>query len=62
MINSSVYPVKKNTCGQSQLGLEYIRDAFQKKSPYGGKLSQPQFTPSPPSKVGNKIERIFFWL
>ena len=28
-----------------------------KKSPYGGTLSQPQFTPPPPSKVGNKIER-----
>jgi len=37
-----------------------IRDAFKIKSPYRGTLSQPQFTPLPPSKVGNKIERIFF--
>ena len=40
----------------------FLRDAFQKKSSYGGTLSQPQFTHSPPSKVGNKIGRTFFGL
>ena len=37
-----------------------LRDAFQKKTPYGGTLSQPHITPSPPSKVGTKIEGTFF--
>ena len=32
----------------------------KKKSPYGGTLSQPHITPSPPSKVGTKIEGTFF--
>ena len=32
----------------------------KKKSPYGGTLSQPHITPSPPSKVGTKIEVTFF--
>ena len=27
-----------------------LRDAFQKKGPYGGKLSRPHFTPSPLQK------------
>ena len=32
----------------------------KKKTPYGGTLSQPHITPSPPSKVGTKIEGTFF--
>ena len=32
----------------------------KKKSPYGGTLSQPHITPSPPSKVGTKIVGTFF--
>ena len=40
--------------------VDSVRDAFnEKKSPYGGTLSHPQFTPSPPSKLGNKIEGTF---
>ena len=37
-----------------------LRDAFQKKSPYGGKLSQPHFTPSPPFKSREQNRRDFF--
>ena len=33
---------------------------LQKKTPYGGTLSQLHITPSPPSKVGTKIEGTFF--
>ena len=32
----------------------------KKKTPYGGTLSQPYITPSPPSKLGKKIEGTFF--
>ena len=31
----------------------------KKKTPHGGTLSQPHITPSPPSKVGTKIEGTF---
>ena len=34
----------------------------KKKTPYGGTLSQPHITPSPPSKVGTNIEGTFFGL
>ena len=45
--------------GDKRIG--QIRDAFKKKkTPYGGTLSQPHITPSPPSKVGTKIEGTFF--
>ena len=39
-----------------------VRDASKKKTPYGGTLSQPHITPSPPSKVGTKIEGTLFGL
>ena len=35
-----------------KLGL--IRDAFKKKTSYGGKSSLPVLPPPPPTKVGNK--------
>ena len=41
-------------CFQANLE-EYGKGCLpKKKSPYGGKLSQPHFNPSPPSKVGKK--------
>ena len=60
MINSSVYPVKKNTCGQSQLGLEYIRDAFQKKVHMEGNCPNLTLLPTPLQKQGTKQQGTFF--
>ena len=50
MYHISVLEVKNNSKGCLP----------KKKSPYGGTLSQPHITPSPPSKVGTKIEGTFF--
>ena len=51
--------VPSNVCPDTNQPIP-IRDAFQKKkTPYGGTLSQPHITPSPPSKVGTKIEGTF---